>query len=62
MPDKDLIGELQTYGIMENGSTGAQEGCYDDRVISYGVALLIAKIGGLSQYYPNLPHGQKVAQ
>jgi len=52
IPDADLIEELQTFGIMENGKAEAQEGCYDDRVISYGGALLMTKISGLESIYP----------
>ncbi len=62
IPDVDLIDELQTFGIMGNGSTGAQEGCHDDRVISYGIGLLIAKLGGLDQIYPGLNSQRKEEQ
>ncbi|WP_066017879.1 hypothetical protein [Endozoicomonas atrinae] len=36
--NKDTIAECQTYVIEDNGSTNAQEGCFDDRVISYAIA------------------------
>lgn len=64
IPDVDLIGELQTFGVMEDGSTAAQDGCFDDRVISYGLGLLVAKVGSLSQIYPGLnrEQEQKAAQ
>jgi hypothetical protein len=54
IPDKELISELQTFGLMENGSCEAQEGCFDDRVTSYGVALVISKVGGISRFFPSL--------
>ena len=50
--DVDLICELQTYGVMENGATEAQSGCQDDRVISFGIALEIRKRYGLDSIYP----------
>ncbi|WP_066018344.1 hypothetical protein [Endozoicomonas atrinae] len=36
--NKDTIAECQTYVIEDNGATNAQEGCFDDRVISYAIA------------------------
>lgn len=54
IPDKELINELQTYGVMEDGKTEAQEGCFDDRVTSLGVALVVNKVGGISRYFPSL--------
>jgi len=52
--DKDLISELMTFGIMENGKTEAQEGCYDDRVIAFAIALLVHQRSGLQRIYPSL--------
>jgi hypothetical protein len=34
----ETAAELQTYVIHENGSYGAQQGCYDDRVMSLAIA------------------------
>nr|MDT0253066.1 hypothetical protein [Endozoicomonas sp.] len=34
----DTVKECQTYIIEDNGATNAQEGCFDDRVISYAIA------------------------
>ncbi|WP_419833759.1 hypothetical protein [Endozoicomonas atrinae] len=36
--NKDTVAECQTYVIEDNGATNAQEGCFDDRVISYAIA------------------------
>lgn len=35
---KETAEELQTYVIQEDGSLGAQQGCYDDRVMSRAIA------------------------
>jgi len=50
----ELINELSSYGVMENGSCEAQAGTYDDRVMSFGIALVINKRSGLSAIYPSL--------
>jgi hypothetical protein len=52
--DAELISELQTFGIMENGKTGAQEGAFDDRVIAFAIALLVQQRSGLERIYPSL--------
>jgi len=36
--NKATIAECQTYVIEDNGSTNAQDGCFDDRVMSYALA------------------------
>ena len=36
---KDLVGELRTYVLDDKGHTNAQQGCHDDRVMSYALAL-----------------------
>ncbi len=54
IPDSELINELSSYGVMENGSCEAQSGTYDDRVISFGIALAINKRSGLSAIFPSL--------
>lgn len=43
--DKNLIGQMITYVREENGSTNAQVGCYDDRVMACAVALQVALDG-----------------
>jgi hypothetical protein len=52
--DVDLVGELQTFGVDEMGRTGAQSDCFDDRVISFGLALLVNNRDGLERLFPNL--------
>jgi len=52
--DAELIGELMTFGIMENGKTEAQEGCHDDLVIAFAIALLVHQRSGLQRIYPSL--------
>ena len=37
--DKELVNELRTYVIDEKGSFNSQQGCYDDRVIAFAIAL-----------------------
>ena len=37
--DVELINELRTYVIDEKGVFNSQQGCYDDRVMSYAIAL-----------------------
>ena len=39
LKSKDLIDECLTYVIFEDGKTGAQGGCYDDRVIACSIAV-----------------------
>ena len=51
--DKDLIAELQTFGIMENGRCEAQDGCFDDRVIAFSLALLVQQRSGLNRIFPS---------
>jgi hypothetical protein len=52
--DAELISELQTFGIMENGKMEAQEGCFDDRVIAFAIALLVQQQSGLERLLPSL--------
>ena len=51
--DGELISELMTFGIMENGRCEAQDGCHDDRVIAFAIALLVQQRSGLSRIYPS---------
>lgn len=51
--DAGLINELQTYGIMDNGTTGPQEGCFSDRVIGFGLALYVSRFAGISRHFPS---------
>jgi len=51
--DGELISELMTFGIMENGRCEAQDGCHDDRVIAFAIALLVQQRSGLSRIFPS---------
>lgn len=51
IPDRELINEMMSFGVMENGSCQAQEGSYDDRTISFGVALVVNKFSGIAMFY-----------
>jgi hypothetical protein len=35
---KEVVQEMQTYVVLENGSYGAQLNCHDDRVMAYAIA------------------------
>lgn len=37
--DIELVNELRTYVIDDKGSFNSQQGCYDDRVMAYAIAL-----------------------
>src|SRR5262245_508020 len=52
--DGELVNELQTFGIMDNGKTEAQSGCHDDRVIAFGIGLIVHQRSGLNTIYPSL--------
>jgi hypothetical protein len=43
LASKEHIDEMRTYIIEDNGSTNAQEGAKDDRVMSYAIALEMAR-------------------
>ena len=53
IPDAELISEAQTYGIFEDGRTGAQESCNDDRIMAFGIALHVSKFAGISRFFPS---------
>jgi hypothetical protein len=48
--DKELIKELMSYVIEPSGSTNAQLGCHDDRVMALAIALQMA-LQGLDEAY-----------
>src|SRR5690348_2122851 len=52
--DADTIQELMTYGIDEQGKTEAQEGCHDDRIVSFAIAIQMNKHSGLERILPAL--------
>jgi hypothetical protein len=53
--DDLTISELLTYIIEENGSTNAQEGCYDDTVMSLAILLQMLLEGRGQDYVPEQP-------
>ena len=57
--NKDTIDELMSYGVMENGSTEAQAGCFDDRVVSLAIAIQMRKRAGLDAILPGLNTGSR---
>jgi len=54
--DKELIGELMSYIIEPNGTTNAQLGCHDDRVMSLAITLQMALQGIGETYKPERPN------
>lgn len=51
------LDELQIYRVLKNGDTGAPSGYYDDRVMSWAIALMIARRPrktAESKHIPNL--------
>ena len=51
--DKETIQELMTFGIMSNGKLEAQEGCFDDRVISFALAIYVRHHSGMASVFSN---------
>lgn len=58
--DAGLISELMTFGVDETGACKAQEGCHDDQVIAFGLALQMLKFTGLQRIWPALGRQQHV--
>ena len=48
--DKNLIGQMVTYVREANGSTNAQVGCYDDKVMAVAIALQVVLEGRGESY------------
>lgn len=59
---KRLIDECLTYIIEDNGSTNAQEGCYDDTVMAAAILLQLLLEGKGEDYVPELPKVHKPKQ
>lgn len=59
LPDIHLIDELMTYVIEPNGSTNAQQGCKDDRVMSLAIALQMALENMGQEYQPERTDNKK---
>jgi hypothetical protein len=51
---KETVDEMCTYVRDEKGEYGAQEGCFDDRVISAAIAQELRKRQGLARMFPSL--------
>lgn len=49
--DVELVNELATFGVMENGSCESQDGCFDDRVLAFAVALLVHQRAGIDRIF-----------
>lgn len=54
IPSKATVEELLTFVVNANGSTSAQEGCHDDRVVALAIALQMYQAASLSKIYPSL--------
>lgn len=58
--DKDFISECITYTRAEDGSTNAQEGCYDDLVMASAVGLFVLS-NYLFDYFDSVDHSADYA-
>lgn len=54
-----IIGEMFTYIIEDNGSTNAQNGCYDDTIMATGIMLQLLLEGKGENYIPEIPIDQR---
>jgi len=52
--DKDTIAELMSFVVNDDGTTSAQEGNFDDRVIALAIALQMHQASGLARFFPGL--------
>ncbi len=43
VPSRDIVREMVTFVVWENGKPMAEEGCHDDRVIALAIALQMAR-------------------
>ena len=51
-----MLAELKTFVLNENGKAGAMNGCHDDRVMSYGICLMMIR------HNPHFEVKQKVSK
>lgn len=58
IPSRETISEMMTFVFHNNGSLGAQSGCFDDRVVASAIAMEIRKRHGLGSIYPGLKRNQ----
>ncbi len=49
------LDEMQTYAVLGGGKTGALEDYFDDRVMSWAIALIVARNRKPAKAVPNLP-------
>ncbi len=52
IPSRETISEMMTFVYHDNGSLGAQSGCFDDRVVASAIALEIRKRQSMDSIYP----------
>jgi hypothetical protein len=43
VPSKDIVREMATFVVWEDGKPAAEEGCHDDRVIALAIAIQMAR-------------------
>ena len=51
---KATVEELLTYVVNPDGTTSAQEGSFDDRVVALAIALQMYQTVSLTKVYPSL--------
>ena len=51
----DIVSEMFTYVIEDNGKTNAQSGCHDDTVMATGIMLQLMLEGKGEYYIPEIP-------
>jgi len=56
IPSEYTIRELQTYVIEENGKMNAVEGCFDDRVVSLAIAIMMYTLRPTVSLPQEAPH------
>ena len=52
IPSKETVSEMMTFVYHDDGSLGAQSGCFDDRCIASAIAVEIRKRHSLDSHYP----------
>lgn len=59
IPSNQVISEMFTYVIEDNGSTNAQSGCHDDTVMAGAILLQLLLEGRGENYTPEIPMDQR---
>lgn len=57
--DDQILSEMLTYVIEDDGKTNAQAGCYDDTVMACAIALQLVLEGRGENYAPEVPVDQR---